>query len=471
MTAHRTIRQIVEEAILSGGSDRDALRAVKAEMPDVATGLPYIRTIRKRMPHGVGGDLQSGNGSGVGGMSVGPAAPVSSGAATGDASSDRYDDYAEAEADDFPIDEYDINSVPSDFTVMTLKELIDRRWVLIPGFQRHFVWDLRRSSKLIESLILGLPVPQLFLYEQEQNRNLLIDGQQRLMSVYYYLRERFPRKEKRGHLRRMFNESSGNSDELLKENEYFQDFKLRLPTPLPNRRNRLHGKTYSALREDDKSRLDMRPIRCITVRQNAPGADDSSMYEIFNRLNTGGVNLHPQEIRSSMYHSNFYDMLTRINEIPGWRRILGADEPDLNMRDVEILLRGFAMLVDGDAYKPSMAKFLNAFSKTNKSNTRDKNEYLERIFRSFIDATENLSETIFMNKNKKFNVALFEATFAAICQPAHDNGEVVDFSLDATRIHLLREDREFVEASQSFTTRATTVRTRLDRAVDILSAE
>jgi len=70
--------------------------------------------------------------------------------------------------------------------------------VRIPGLQRSFVWDLGRASELIESLILGLPVPQLFLYEEARNRFLVINGQQRLMSTYYFIKQRFPRRERGG---------------------------------------------------------------------------------------------------------------------------------------------------------------------------------------------------------------------------------------------------------------------------------
>ena len=76
------------------------------------------------------------------------------------------------------------------------------------------------------------------------------------------------------------------------------------------------------------------------------------MYEVFNRLNTGGINLRPQEIRTSMYHSPFYDMLYRVNTTPQWRRLLRTPEPDLHMKDIEILMRGFAMLIDGPNYTP-----------------------------------------------------------------------------------------------------------------------
>ena len=101
---------------------------------------------------------------------------------TDDEKEDWFDDYAEG-VDELQVDEYDITATPNDFNVMTLHSFIESGAVRIPGFQRNFVWDLGRASKLIESLILGLPVPQLFLYEQARNRFLVIDGQQRLMSI------------------------------------------------------------------------------------------------------------------------------------------------------------------------------------------------------------------------------------------------------------------------------------------------
>src|SRR6266508_3696873 len=93
------------------------------------------------------------------------------------------DDYAE-EADEIQINEYDITASPNDFNVLTIYNFLEAGSVRIPGFQRNYVWDLGRASKLIESLLLGLPVPQIFLYEAGRNEFLVIDGQQRLMSIY-----------------------------------------------------------------------------------------------------------------------------------------------------------------------------------------------------------------------------------------------------------------------------------------------
>jgi uncharacterized protein with ParB-like and HNH nuclease domain len=106
---------------------------------------------------------------------------------------DWFEDYAES-ADDIQVGEYDITAAPNDFNVLTINSFLELGAVRIPGFQRNYVWDLGRASKLIESLILGLPVPQVFLYEVERNRFLVIDGQQRLMSIYYFVKQRFPRK-------------------------------------------------------------------------------------------------------------------------------------------------------------------------------------------------------------------------------------------------------------------------------------
>ncbi len=286
---------------------------------------------------------------------------------------DWFEDYAEGD-EEAQIDEYDITASPNDFNVLTLFSFIESGAVRIPGFQRNFVWDRVRASKLIESLIIGIPVPQLFLYEQARNKFLVIDGQQRLMTVYYFLKRRFPRREKRVELRTIFDTNGSIPENVLADDEYFEDFKLQLSTNLPNAKNRFNGFNYATL-GDYKTQLDLRPIRNIVVKQNSPTDDDSSIYEVFNRLNTGGVNLRPQEIRTSMYHSSFYDMLYRVNQDKRWRSILQDEEPDIHMKDIEILLRGLAMLIEGDKYSPSLVRFLNQFSRKSETNTKDQNDY------------------------------------------------------------------------------------------------
>ena len=87
--------------------------------------------------------------------------------------------------DEYSLTEYDITASPNDFNIKTLFDFIQSETVKIPAFQRNYVWDLTRASKLIESIIIGIPIPQIFLYEKSQNEFLVIDGQQRLMTIYY----------------------------------------------------------------------------------------------------------------------------------------------------------------------------------------------------------------------------------------------------------------------------------------------
>lgn len=380
-----------------------------------------------------------------------------------------FDDYAE-EADTIDIDEYDITATPNDFNLITLNSFIETGAIRIPGFQRNFVWDQVRASKLIESLILGIPVPQLFLYEQARNRFLVIDGQQRLMSIYYFFKRRFPRRERRVELRGIFDVEGRIPDKVLYDDEYFDDFRLKLSGNLPNSSNKFNGLNYATL-DDYKTQFDLRPIRNIIVKQNMPNDDDSSMYEVFNRLNTGGVNLRPQEIRTSMYHSDFYEMLYRINQIPQWRTLLGSTEPDIHVKDIEILLRGFAMLIESKSYKPSLVRFLNKFSKQSENLTSEQNHYLEELFRHFLFATYSCPSDFLINaKNGRFNVALYEATFAAACHAAFEERRIPSGTIVPEQVAILERDPEFQGAALEGTTSTTNVNTRLTRARSLIAS-
>jgi uncharacterized protein with ParB-like and HNH nuclease domain len=379
------------------------------------------------------------------------------------------EDYADG-VDETQIEEYDITAAPNDFNVLTIFSFLESGAVRIPGFQRNYVWDLGRASKLIESLILGLPVPQVFLYEVDRNKFLVIDGQQRLMSIYYFIKQRFPKKNKRVELRTIFDEHGRISDEIVHDDVYFENFRLKLAEALPDHPNRFKGLSYATL-ATYKTQFDLRTIRNVIIKQNSPQGDDSSMYEVFNRLNTGGVNLKPQEIRTSMYHSEFYETLYRANTLKTWRRILANEEPDLHMKDVEVLLRGFAMLVDGEKYAPSMVKFLNQFSRKCRSHTGQYNEYLSNLLSSFLESCASLPENAFLNKkNGRFNVALYEATFAAVCRSAFSERRLLRGIVSTEQLAQLESDPEFQQALIEGTTQTRNVTTRLNRAKSMLDA-
>jgi Protein of unknown function DUF262 len=364
------------------------------------------------------------------------------------------------EEDEGQIDEYDLNSTPNDFNVLTIFSFIESGAVKIPGFQRAYVWDIRRASKLIESLIIGLPVPQVFLYEEGQNSFLVIDGQQRLMTIYYFIKQRFPRKDKRAELRKLANEESKIPDEILHDDEYFENFRLSLANTSVGAPNKFARLNYATL-GDYKTQLDLRTIRNVIIKQVRPSGDNS-IYEIFNRLNTGGINLTPQEIRSSLYHSRMSGVLIQLNTNETWRRLLGRDELDLHMRDVEILLRAVAVAKDSENYSPSMVRFLNRFSQSAQSFGSTAVADIVETVTWFFDACSELEGQAFLSRQGRFTVPLFEAIFAAACQTRSVLG--TDWRLGNDIVAAIRNDTDFQSHSQEQTTSTVNVLGRLSAA-------
>ena len=364
------------------------------------------------------------------------------------------------EEEEGQIDEYDLNSTPNDFNVLTVFNFIESGAVKIPGFQRAYVWDLRRASKLIESLIIGLPVPQVFLYEEARNSFLVIDGQQRLMTIYYFMKQRFPRKDKRAELRRILNEESRIPDDVLHNDDYFENFRLQLADTSSGAANKFARLSYSTL-GDYKTQFDLRTIRNMIIKQVRPSGDNS-IYEIFNRLNTGGINLTPQEIRSSLYHSPFSAVLSRLNMNEKWRGLIGRQELDLHMRDIEFLLRAVAVAKDSASYSPSMVRFLNRFSKDSKSFTPKTVAEISDVSEWFFAACLPLTRQAFASKQGRFTVPLFEAIFAAAYQSRSQLP--VGWELTEETVSEIKSDPKFLEHSQEQTTSTVNVLGRLEAA-------
>ncbi len=381
-----------------------------------------------------------------------------------------YDDESQNEEVEYPLHEYELSSAPNDFNILTLYNFIESGTVKVPGFQRNYVWDIRRASKLIESIIIGLPVPQIFLYEEARNRFLVIDGQQRLMSVYYFIKQRFPRQERRTELRKTFDAQGKIPDDLLENETYFQKFNLSLPPTLSNQRNKFHKLNYENLGDEYRSSFDLRTIRSFIVKQISPKNDDSAIYEIFNRLNSGGMNLRPQEIRMSLYHSKFYEMLSHINLKPEWRELIDRPDPDLHLRDLEFLLRGFALLMDAEDYSSSMSKFLNQFSSRAKTFEQKKVDYLKELFSSFLKSCSLLRPAIFQKANR-FSITYFESLFVATCKPAYENKRLVSGKIDPQSVEKLKGDQVFSAAAERTTTSKANVSKRLQRALDIIKVQ
>lgn len=371
------------------------------------------------------------------------------------------------EEQEFDISEYDLTSLPNDFNVTTINSYLESGSIKIPGFQRNYVWDIKRASKLIESIILGLPIPQIFLYEEKRNQFLVIDGQQRLMTILFFMKGRFPKKEKRTEIRRLFNESDKALNTYVYNDEYFSNFNLTLPNKANTKKNPFNTLNYNTL-DTYKMQFDLRPIRCVVVKQNVPKDDNSSVFEIFNRLNTGGINLMPQEIRCSLYHSNFIDMVVRLNLNTTWRKFLRSQDPDLHMKDVEILLRSFAIAIKGDSYKSSMAKFLNDFANEARSFSKEYVTYLELFAEELFKSISDFAAESFINKKSgRFNTFLFESLMYAQGK-LHFNKRTIPSKVEASLIATLAEDITFVSNSIQGTTNKDAVDRRLERAIAII---
>lgn len=374
----------------------------------------------------------------------------------------------EAVATDASLKDYQISALPNDFNVKTIVDFVDSKVVKIPGFQRNYVWDRHRASRLIESLLMGLPIPQVFLYEEHRNSFLVIDGQQRLMSIYYFVNGRFPRKEKRIELRRIFAQEGNMPSEVFHNDKYFEKFNLDLEVD-NKQTSRFHGQNYETL-GDYKTTLDLTVIRNIIIKQNAPEEDrDSSIFEIFNRLNTGGVNLTAQEIRASIYQSEFMTMIDRMTLNPTWRRIVGRSEPDIHLKESEVFYRCFAMLANGSAYREPMGTFINEFARRAKAFKADEVAFAESIFNSFFESIRELPRSAFSVTDRvRINISLLEAAFRVLCETGFASKSPLVVQTTEAKFSQLRHDEEFVNASRFATGQASNVKKRFDRAKAIL---
>ena len=256
---------------------------------------------------------------------------------------------------------YDITSYGIDFDIEGIVKRVDRGDIYIPEFQRNFVWKMPESSRFIESLLLGLPVPGVFLAQDpETSKMLVIDGQQRLLSLKFFYDGYF------------------NPKEGAKSKRIFKLAKVQDP---------YNSLTYDTLPEKDRINLDNCVIHATVVKQDSPSDDDTSIYHIFERLNSGGRKLTAQEIRQAVYHGSFLNLIGELNKDESWRNIFGA--PNDRMRDHELIIRFFAMFEESKKYKKPMVDFINIYTKKNRHINDDKAKYLSEIFKKTIGLFNN----------------------------------------------------------------------------------
>ncbi|TRB03502.1 DUF262 domain-containing protein [Agrobacterium tumefaciens] len=223
----------------------------------------------------------------------------------------------------------------TDWTTETVVSQLRRGNInLNPRYQRRNAWDTKRKSYFIESLILGLPVPQIILAEEKGKKGsfVVIDGKQRLLTLRQFL---------------------AKSDDVE-----FPQLKL---TGLDDRAE-LNGLTYEALQDDLRFRDELNNFENQTVRTVVIRGwkSEKYLYSVFLRINTGSVQLSPQELRQALHpgeFSNFIDDFS-YESIP-LKRAMKLREPDFRMRDVELVLRYFAYRNFASRYSGDLKKFLD----------------------------------------------------------------------------------------------------------------
>ena len=318
---------------------------------------------------------------------------------------------------------YKISSYPTDQTLEGLHLRWQRGEIEIPGFQRGWVWKHIQASRLVESFLLGLPVPEIFLYRDGSSRHLfVIDGQQRLRTIFGFFDGKLPD---------------------------VKDFYLRGVDP------RWEHKRYKDLKEVDRIQFRDAMLRAMVIEQTDP-KDNSSIYHIFERLNTGGTHLNPQEVRNSLAHGPFNELMLELNELDKWREIFGKKDPDLRMRDVELVVRFCALRDTSVPYSSPMKEFLHAYMKRNQweiahAPTRE-------TFESTVSRVLDTLGPKPFHIRRGINVAIYDSTMLAFSR-----AEEIPKDIDE-RWEKLLKNPDFDQATKSGTTAVRTVANRIEIA-------
>jgi hypothetical protein len=331
---------------------------------------------------------------------------------------------------------YEITAYGADYPVDSLVKRIVAGDIVVPrfswenedsdivGFQRDYVWPRTKADRFIESLLLGLPVPGIFLVKETSGRLLVLDGHQRLYSLHAYY------------------------EGVIHKVEY----------QLEGVQKRFNGKRYRDLDVEDRRRLDDSIIHATVVRQDQPNEDQSSVYMIFERLNTGGVNLQPQEIRVALYHGELVRVLRTLNDDTSWRQLYGNRSKRL--KDLEMILRFFAFFYHSAKYRSPMKDFLNRYMASNRNLEKQPEKELQKVFHGTISLLAKAIGPRAFRPLRAVNAAVIDSIMTGIARrladgPIKSNKELKE-SYDA-----LLKNEGYRNAVNTGTSQEANVTTRL----------
>lgn len=327
---------------------------------------------------------------------------------------------------------YTISSYGADYPVDGLVKRLRNESIYVPIFQRGYVWTLAQATRFIESLLLGLPVPGIFLSREPETQKLIvIDGQQRLRTLQYFYDGVF-----------------GDSG---------REFRLR------NVQQRYEGATYKSLSSEDRLRLDDSIIHATIIRQEEPSEDQSSVYYIFERLNTGGTQLTPQEIRASIYSGEFNELLASLNQNEAWREVFGP--VNKRRRDQELVLRFLSLYFYGGQYSRPMKEFLNTYMGKNRKLKLDSAEVISQTFSVTIETIYRCLGSKAFRLRRVINAAVFDAVMVAVATRLQ-RGQIQDCDGFKEQYDLLLRNEHFLEVTGRATADEESVNSRIKLATN-----
>lgn len=326
---------------------------------------------------------------------------------------------------------YVISSYGADYTVDGLVKRMRDESVYVPEFQRGFVWDVKDASRFVESLLLGLPVPSIFLSkEADTGKLLVVDGQQRLLSLRYFY------------------------DGIWEPNK--REFALRGVDPT------FEGRTYKKLRAEDRRRLDDAILHVTIFKQDEPSEDLSGIYQVFERLNSGGKKLTPQEIRSAVHHSGgMRKLLEELNANHDWRAIYGQE--DGRMRDQELVLRFLAFYYDSDKYKSPLVWFLNSFMGRHKDLDTEEAADMRKVFSDTIHTVHEVIGAGAFRPIRALNAAVFDSVMVGLARRLK-RAPITHLDEFKAKYEDLLKNRDFLDACGRGTAGEERVKTRIGLA-------
>ena len=324
---------------------------------------------------------------------------------------------------------YQISSYGADYPVDGLVKRLQNESIYVPIFQRRFVWTPAQSMRFVESLLLGLPVPGIFLSREPETQKLIvIDGQQRLRTLQQFYEGEFA--------------DSGKEFQLQNVQRAFE------------------GATYNSLSDEDRRRLDDSIIHATIIKQEEPSEDQSSIYYIFERLNTGGTLLRPQEIRASIFSGEFNELLSELNDNVAWRSIFGPVSK--RRRDQELILRFLSLYFYSEHYSRPMKEFLNTYMGKNRHLNLHSSDQVRQAFTRTIETVHTCLNKRAFRLGRAINAAVFDAVMVAVARRLRD-GPIQDCDSFQNKYDSLLNNEQFL----SVTARATADEESLSRRLEL----